>query len=99
MPELNRPSGLYLPPSARDIPKPVKRPDQEHKFPARIGGVNERARYWHDFRFPGDVARAIVVAQREGKPLPVAMPQQCEDRAGCKVCHPGRDSEGRIVSR
>lgn len=95
--ELNRPSGLYLPPSARD-PKP-ERPKQEHKFPARIGNVNERARYWHDYRYPGDVARAIVVAQREGKPLPVPMPEQCEDVAGCRVCHPGRDENGRIVSR
>ncbi len=56
---------------------------QPHAFPAR---TRERARYWHDYRWPGDVARAIVVAQRDHRRLPVAMPEQCRNPA-CVVCH------------
>jgi hypothetical protein len=49
--------------------------------------TKERARFWHDYRWPGDVARAIVTAQKDNKPLPVKMPEQCPNR-DCKVCHP-----------
>jgi hypothetical protein len=59
-----------------------------------VAVTRDRARFWHDYQFPGDIARAIVVAQKEGRPGP-KMPENCPNR-DCKVCHPTRDETGRV---
>jgi hypothetical protein len=57
--------------------------------------THERYKFWHDLRFPGDIARAIVVAQRDGKRGP-RQPEQCPNR-DCRVCHPSQEDQDRIA--
>lgn len=63
-------------------------------YSSQVSQMKDRARFWHDYRYPGDIARAIVVAQREGRVGP-KIPEHCPNR-DCKVCHPTRDERGRI---
>ena len=60
-----------------------------------VAVTHERYRWWHDLRYPGDIARAIVVAQRDGKKGP-RQPEQCPNR-DCRVCHPSVEDQDRIA--
>lgn len=58
-------------------------------LPPSVSNMKDRARFWHDYRYPGDIAKAIVVARRDGKEGP-KQPEQCPNR-DCAVCHPPKD--------
>ena len=55
-----------------------------------------RARYWHDYEYPGDVAHALVRAQLDHRKPPVSEPEQCPNR-DCRVCHPSQEDADRLA--
>ena len=61
-----------------------------------VKGVNPRARYWHDYEYPGDVAHALVRAQLDHRKPPVPEPEQCPNR-DCRVCHPSHEDADRLA--
>ena len=60
-----------------------------------VGGVTPRARYWHDYEHPGDVAHALVRAELDHRPAPVPTLEHCPNR-DCRVCHPSREDVDRL---
>ena len=66
-----------------------------HVRPSRVAQMRPRYKYWCDVDFPGDLARAIVVAKREGR-VPPHEPEQCPNRE-CQTCWPRRDEHGKFI--
>ena len=89
-------SGLILP--GRYTP-PKPKPAIPGNFSAKTGaldGMKTRARYWHDYEYPGDVAHALVRAQLDHRKPPVPEPEQCPNR-DCRVCHPSQEDADRLA--
>ena len=78
--------GRYTPPK----PKPA--------IPGNVSvkNVTVRARFWHDYEYPGDVAHAIVRAQLDHRKPPVSEPEQCPNR-DCRICHPSQEDQDRLA--
>ena len=64
-------------------------------LPASMARTQARYRYWHDVANPGDLARAIVVAKRDGR-VPPRTPEHCPNRE-CQTCRPRRDAQGNMI--
>lgn len=88
-------SQLILPPgfNKRTTPKAATKAPLAGNFVVK--NMTIRAKYWHDYEYPGDVAHALVRAEMDHRKPPVPTPEQCPNR-DCRVCHPNKEDQDRI---